>query len=131
MSANPATSELQNHQREFIEGALATGALKFGSFILKSGRSVNFLDIIVCNVLTVCAWKDIAVLLQRWPVEHRPTHIGRRDFIRDPHLPIVELANISTSVRRPFRTCVQRHPICGCNSVGTVQDPQDLRRLCI
>lgn len=39
MSANPATSELQNHQREFIEGALATGALKFGSFILKSGRT--------------------------------------------------------------------------------------------
>jgi len=39
MTANSATNELQNHQREFIEGALATGALKFGSFVLKSGRT--------------------------------------------------------------------------------------------
>lgn len=38
MAANAAKDELQIHQREFIEGALATGALKFGSFVLKSGR---------------------------------------------------------------------------------------------
>ncbi|KAI5121124.1 hypothetical protein M0805_002796 [Coniferiporia weirii] len=34
-----ATNELQQHQRELIELSMSAGALKFGSFVLKSGRT--------------------------------------------------------------------------------------------
>lgn len=37
-SSTPATS-LQEYQREFLEFSLAEGVLKFGSFVLKSGRT--------------------------------------------------------------------------------------------
>jgi hypothetical protein len=33
---------LQTYQNELIEQAMSVGALKFGSFTLKSGRSVAF-----------------------------------------------------------------------------------------
>jgi hypothetical protein len=37
-----STPALQTYQNELIEQAMSVGALKFGSFTLKSGRSVAF-----------------------------------------------------------------------------------------
>lgn len=75
--------------------------------------------------------KDIALLLQRRPAEHWPTHIGRRDIVRDPHLTTIQLADLSTPIRCPLRPCVQRHPIRRSDSARTVQIARDLRWLCV
>ena len=42
-----ASTALQRHQKDFIDSAMAAGALKFGSFVLKSGRCV----VIVCGII--------------------------------------------------------------------------------
>lgn len=38
-SLNPATFSIQPYQRDFLEFSLSQGVLKFGSFVLKSGRT--------------------------------------------------------------------------------------------
>lgn len=59
---------LEKHQSELIEHAMAVGALKFGTFTLKSGRYPSRWDLKFHPYLTVNTFflrKDLPVFFQR------------------------------------------------------------------
>lgn len=124
---------LPEYKTQLIEHAMAVGALKFGTFTLKSGRCVP--PVFSSNHKRSEYYHQcITLFFQCWAVVYgtNPCHASRSICRDNCGRTIHGLKHKSSpKLRRSFWSCIQRHSFRFFNGTSFVYPTQNASRICL